>query len=266
VITEAARSVEDGDDAKALFANAEILYNSLASFSAIDDDSGLVLETGLPLLRSISIQLHNEYGNTADAAVVMAWCIDIAEVGDSRDQFEAEYRQLHFLMHMALCANYVSAGRWAEAERYARSALSYASTIEERRTANEAVAAMSNKQNKGISPKLILWIFAGAIVIILFIWGSVAGSDDASSAIPSGSDYIPSQRDLVCPGMLNQLNIKEQDLDSLESEITMLESQYPQGVASASVVDRYNNLVDDYEIGLSRYNALVRNYNSECAR
>ena len=264
VLKEAVASLQSEDDAEGLFACGETVYESLADYQNEDNESAIAaLNAVLPVLRAVAIRLHNEYGKTSDAVTVMAWCVELADDDEARERFETDKRQLLYQMHMANCLSLIGAKRWPEAEGVARAALLSADSAEDRKIANDAVAAIANKRNaRGLKP---IWIAVAVAVVGLIIWGAIAGSDDGSSSIPSSGNASGGSI-TKCRGMLDNLNDVEETLNSIESQINTIEGRYPGGVAPSAVVARYDGLVNRYNAQRSTYNNLVRAYNGECAR
>ncbi len=85
VIYDAATAVQSAHDAVELYEYGSGLYEALVNYEEWEDESATeAVETGLSVLRAIAIRLHNEYGETAEAATVMGWCVELATDDDAR--------------------------------------------------------------------------------------------------------------------------------------------------------------------------------------
>ena len=273
VINTAVSAIQDGDDADELFEAGETLYESLVDYEGDEESAEGALGSALPVLRAVAIRLHNEYGETADAVTVMGWCVELAEDAEERARFESDNRQLQYQMHLASCYTLVAAKRWAEAEGAARIAYSYAESADDCRTANDAIAAIVEKRNAGVW-KPIVAVSVAAVVIGLIVWGAIAGSQDDSSGSSRPPNpvqdvnpiIIPSFPSAECTRMEQEVDDGERELNSIDTQIKLIEAQYPSGVAPDNVVDRYDSLVNLYNSLRIPHNNLVNEFNSECAR
>jgi hypothetical protein len=281
VINSAVSAIQDGDDAQELFEAGETLYESLVDYEGDEESAEAALRSALPVLRAVSIRLHNEYGETTDAATVMGWCMELAEDEEVRERFEKDQRQLSYQMHLANCFSLVASKRWTEAEGAARAAYSYADSVDDRRTANDTITAIVNKRNARVW-KPIAGVAVAAVVVGLIVWGAIAGSDDESSgpsnrpvsvptfSVPSNpggtSGSSGSGSVAECLDMLDELNASEEELNSIEDQIEGIEAAYPGQYLPPDVYDRYNGLIDSYNRLRIPYNNLVSEYNRECAR
>ena len=273
VINRAVSAIQDGADAGELFESARALYESLGDFEGDEESAEGALRSALPVLRAVAIRLHNEYSETADAATVMEWCVELADDAEERERFNSDHRQLLYQMHMATCVGLVSSKRWEEAEGAARIAYSYADSVDDRRTANEALTAIVSRRNARVG-RAIAGAAIAAVVVGLIVWGAIAGSDDGSSGSPSAPPPAsnPSNSSnssglggiTECQNMRDELNDKKRTLDSLESQIDSIEAQYPGSTLPSDVYYRYTSLIDQHNSLVRSYNSLLGRLDSEC--
>ena len=285
VINTAVSAIQDGADAVELWKAGETLYESLVDYEGDEESAEEALGSALPVLRAVAIRLHNEYGETADAVAVMGWCAELAEDAEERARFESDHRQLQYQMHLSSCYTLFTAKRWAEAEGAARNAYSYAESADDRRTANDAIAAIGEKR-KASGWKPGVGVAVGAVVIVgVIILRLIAASDDGSTGSSSPPVQLPDANPLFVPSLpsaeCNTLDQKiddsEETLNSLKLQIGVLniqiealEAQYPLG-APQYEVDRYEGLISQQNNLVDRYNLLLRStkseidkYNNEC--
>lgn len=288
VINTAVSAIQDGDDAEELFDAAETLYDSLVDYEGDEETEEGALESALPVLRAVAIRLHNEYGETANAVTVMGWCVELAEDEEERAKFERDHRQLQYQMHLASCYSLVAAKRWAEAEGAAKFAYSYAESADDRRTANDAIAAIVEKRKaRDWRPAVAVTIGAAVIGLFVLFGGGIGESDDGSTGSSSppiqlpdfNPQFIPSLPTAECVALENTIDNNEETLNtlkfqmnSLESRIDAFEARYSSGPAPNELaLSGYKRQINEYNDLVGRYNSLLRStksqvsrYNSEC--
>ena len=286
VINRAVSAIQDGADAEELFESGETLHEALVDFEGDEESAEGALGSALPVLRAVAIRLHNEYGQTADAATVMAWCVELTDDEEARRAFESDQRQLLYQMHLKNCFSLVAVKRWEEAEGAARAAYSYADSVDDRRAASEAITAIVEKRNTRVW-KPIVGVAVAAAVVGFIVWGAIAGSEDDSSGSSGQPISIPdfSAPDFTNPSssggtsgsstsgnvtecleMLDELNASEAELNSVQDQIDLIKAAYPGLSLPPDVYDRYQGLIDLYNILRVPHNNLVNEYNRECAR
>lgn len=281
VINSAVSAIQDGDDAEELFEAGETLYEAMADYEEEENQpAGEAQKTALPVIRAVAIRLHNEYGATANAVTVMGWCVELAEDAEERARFESDHLQLQYQMHLASCYTLVAAKRWTEAEGAARIAYSYAESADDRRTANDAIAAIVEKRNARVWKPLV-GVAVAAAVVGLIVWGAIGGSEDGSSdpdppvsipsfSIPPSSGGGAGSSDLGnlsdCIELGNEIDDGEATLNSIQLQIDLIESQYPSLLLPSGVFERHTDLVNRFNRLRIPYNNLVNEYNRECTR
>jgi hypothetical protein len=246
-----------------------------------DPDSGAeghALDRVARLLRGASVALFNHADDPDAAARLLGFACEIVQTAALKASLKEDQRLVRYRADVSKAIDAVKAGEVARAKAYAVRVTRYASTAEEHAEAAklEAIVARMELVSRipagatagGSGCGSIVGALVALIVVGSIIAGVVSAASNSNGDSPTSRPPInlPDANTMACTFKQSQLDESAARLDSLQQQLTAIESRYRNSQPPRSVIIEYENLASRHDALVGPHNRLVREFNSQCAK